>query len=250
MRKVIFDFGDWDITLRELIASLVIVAVLLTIGVIVSEKITAAENDHNMVLEQSAQITDPELFKYCMKTNVGNAFVYGDLDAVNPVSCDEVKGTYSKIICIHEKYTKHTRTVTEHYTVNGKTQTRTKTETYWTWDEVGRDSKCVDNIIFCGEKFPYGKIGLPSAHHIDTIRTGYHKRDVYEGVDAHFTGTIFTELKDNTITDAQLYQLSIEDTIERMKKGSGVIIFWIIWIIFIILANVGFYYLDNSWLEG
>lgn len=249
MRKVIFEGTDWDITLRELIASLVIIAVLFILGIIISEHISANESNYNLILEQSAQITDPDLFKYGMNTNIGNAFVFGDYEAINPVTFEGVDGLYSEITQTHQEYRRHTRTVTETYTENGKTKTRTRQEKYWTWDYVGSDTRKVDKIIFCGSEFDYELIKLPDTQHITTIKTGYHKRDVYAGKKSKYNGTIYTELRNGTITKTTLLETDIENAMEHMKKHGGIIVFWILWVCLIIGSVFGFYYIDNKWLE-
>ena len=47
-----------------------------------------------------------------MATNVGNAFVYGELKAVKPVDCKGVNGKYIRIIKIEEHYNMHEETYT------------------------------------------------------------------------------------------------------------------------------------------
>ena len=65
------------------------------------------------------------------------------------------------------------------------------------------------------------------------------------------SGTIFTELKDKTISDNTNFynNMNIEETVERLESGSGEIVFWILWIILMVVCIFGFYYLDNKWLE-
>ena len=147
-----------------------------------------------------------------------------------------------------EKYTKHTRTVT-YKDSNGKT--RTKQETYWTWDRVGSENlKCKD-LSFCGITFNSNKFQIPIASYISTINESTHIRYKYYGTTTKFTGTIFTELKDKTISDNTNFynNMNIEETVERLESGGGEIVFWILWIILIIICVFGFYYLDNKWLE-
>lgn len=126
-----------EITKREVIASISIIAVMLIIGVIIHGNISEKIMDSNEKYNKAIKVEDEELFKYGMRTSVGNAFVYGELEVLDPVTYSEVGGEYSYIEKVKEEYTMHTRTVT--YTdSNGKTQT--ETETYWTWDEVGSES--------------------------------------------------------------------------------------------------------------
>ena len=242
-----FDFGDFEITKREIIASISIIAVMILIGVLISGKISEHQMDKNEVYNKAVKIENTDLFQYGMDTNVGNAFVYGDLEAVDTVAYPEIGGEYMYVEKVKEKYTMHTRIVTHS---NGKT-TYTTTETYWTWDRVGsEDIKCKE-ISFCGIAFKSNKFDIPCTDYIDTIKESNHVRYKYYGTGTKFTGTIFTELKDKTISDNTNFynNMNIEETVERLESGGGEIVFWILWIILIIICVFGFYYLDNKWLE-
>ena len=246
-----FDFGDFEITKREIIASISIIAVMILIGVLISEKISEHQMDKNEVYNKAVKIESTDLFQYGMDTNVGNAFVYGDLKAVDTVTYPEIGGEYMYVEKVKERYTKHTRQVSHTKTVNGKTQTYYTTETYWTWDRVGsEDIKCKE-ISFCGITFKSNKFDIPSTDYIDTIKESNHVRYKYYGTGTKFTGTIFTELKDKTISDNTNFynNMNIEETVEHLESGGGEIVFWILWIILIIICVFGFYYLDNKWLE-
>ena len=246
-----FDFGDFEITKREIIASISIIAVMILIGVLISEKISEHQMDKNEVYNKAVKIESTDLFQYGMDTNVGNAFVYGDLKAIDTVTYPEIGGEYMYVEKVKERYTKHTRQVSHTKTVNGKTQTYYTTETYWTWDRVGsEDIKCKE-ISFCGITFKSNKFDIPGTDYIDTIKESSHIRYKYYGTGTKFTGTIFTELKDKTISDNTNFynNMNIEETVERLESGSGEIVFWILWIILMVVCIFGFYYLDNKWLE-
>lgn len=246
-----FDFGDFEITKREIIASISIVAVMILIGVLISGKISEHQMDKNEIYNKAVKIENTDLFQYGMDTNVGNAFVYGDLEAVDTVTFSEIGGEYVYVEKVKERYTKHTRQVSHTKTVNGKTQTYYTTETYWTWDRVGsEDIKCKE-VSFCGITFKSNKFDIPGTDYIDTIKESSHIRYKYYGTGTKFTGTIFTELKDKTISDNTNFynNMNIEETVERLESGGGEIVFWILWIILIIICVFGFYYLNNNWLE-
>ena len=250
-RRKGFDFGDFEITPREIMASISIIAVMILIGVLISSKISEAQIDRNEIYNKAVKIESTDLFQYGMDTNVGNAFVYGDLKAVDTVTYPEIDGEYMYVEKVKEKYTKHTRTVTKTRTVNGKTQTYTTTETYWTWDRVESEDKKCNEVTFCGITFNVSKFDIPSSHHIGTINESSHIRYKYYGVGTEFIGTIFTDLRDKTITDNTNFynDMNIEETVERLQSSGGEIIFWIFWILLIGGCVFGFYYIDNNWLE-
>lgn len=242
-----FDFGDFEITYREILASISIIAVMLLIGFVISGKISQIQDDKNAKYNKAVKIESTDLFQYGMNTNVGNAFVYGELKAVDTVTYPEIGGEYMYVEKIEEHYNRHTRTYT---TTDGKGHTRIHTEVYWSWDYAGSEDMQCKEVSFCGVVFDSNKIKLPSADYIDTIKESGYVRYKYYGTNIEYKGTIFTELKDKTISDSTpFYELSIGETKDLFETNSGVVIFWIVWIIVMVLAVFGFYYIDNEWLE-
>ncbi|MBO5828752.1 MAG: hypothetical protein J6R59_09945 [Paludibacteraceae bacterium] len=193
---------------------------------------------------------DKEAFEYGMKTNIGNAFVYGDLKAVDTVTYPEISGEYSYIQKVKEKYTRHTRTVTKTKTVNGKKQTYTETEEYYTWDKVDSWDKHSEKISFLDVEFEYGTIDFPSSSHITTQKETNNIRYKYYGSPVECNGTLYAILSDNTIKETSFYiNSSIDETIEGLKSGWQLVLFWIAWILLTGGCVYGFYYIDNNWLE-
>ena len=131
-----FDFGDFEITKREILASISIIAVMILFGILISSKISEHQMDKNEIYNKAVKIESQEMFQYGMDTNVGNAFVYGDLKAVDTVTYPEIGGEYMYVERVKERYTMHTRQVAHTRTVNGKSQTYYTTDTYWNWDRV------------------------------------------------------------------------------------------------------------------
>lgn len=185
-------------------------------------------------------------FKYCCDEIQNDKAIVFTGEDIN-----DIGGEYMYVEKFKERYTMHTRTVT-YTTGSGKTRrTHTRTETYWTWDRVGsEDIKCKE-VSFCGVNFASNKIDLPGTDYIDTIKESSHVRYKYYGVGTEYKGTIFTDLRDKTISDnTSFYNNStIDETIERLESDFPIIIFWIFWIILIGGMVFGFYYLDNRWLD-
>lgn len=245
-----FDFGDFEITSREIIASISIIAILLMVGVLISSKISEHLIDKNEIYNKAVKISDTNMFKYGMDTNIGNAFVYGDLVAVDPVAYPEVGGEYMSIEKVKEKHTKHTRVVTKTRTVNGKSSTYTTTETYWTWDVVDRWSQSCSRVKFLDIEFNYGAIHTPGRNYITTIKESTNIRYVYYGSQAKCTGTMFGSLLNGTADSESFYEgMAIAETIEHLESDLTLVVFWFMWIVFIGICVYGFYYLDNEWLE-
>ena len=249
-----FDFGDFIITKREIIASISIIAVMLLIGVLISSKISEHYIDKNEIYNKAVKIdNNSELFQYGMNTNVGNAFVYGDLEAVDTVTYPEIGGEYIYVEKVEEHYNMHTRRVAHTRTVNGKSKTYYTTEIYYTWDYAGSEEQQAKEIKFCGIVLSSNKIDLPNTDHIDTIKESSHVRYKYYGVGTKYTGTIFTDLRNKTITDNTSFynDMTIQETVDHLEfSGTAfVVIFWIVWVILTSIVVFGFYYIDNKWLE-
>ena len=240
-----------EITKREILFSIIIISVMLLVGFLISDNINDSVMDANQEYNTALQINnDSDLFKYGMKTNIGNAFVYGDLKAVDTVTFDEIGGQYSYVKKVKERYTQHTRVVTETYYVNGKAKTRTKTETYWTWDKVDSWKKHSEKIKFLGVEFDYGTINFPPDYHIKTIKESSRIRYKYYGAPIESIGTLYAKLGDNTIDKTHFYRNhTIEETLDNLKTNWQVPVFWVFWIILMIAAVIVFYYIDNRWLE-
>lgn len=239
-----------EITKREILASISIVAVMIAVGFLISGKISEHEMDKNEKYNKAVKINSQELFRHGMDTSVGDAFVYGDLQAVDTVSYPELDGEYMYVEKVKEIYTQHTRTVT---VVDGNGNTHTTTEVYWTWDTADREDIRCKEVTFCGVEFSSGKIRLPAAVDIDTIYDSFYVRYRYYGVEVKHAGTIFTRLNNSSISDNSRFfeNSNIEETISYLETASkdwGVV-FWIFWIAATAALVYGFYYLDNNWLE-
>lgn len=242
---------DIRITKREILASIVIVCVMLLTGFGLADNISTSLMEKRQEYNTALQINgDKSLFKYGMRTGIGNAFVYGELVAVDPVWYDGVDGTYSYIKKTKERYTQHTRVVTKTSTVNGETQTYTETEVYWTWDEVDHRERHSTKITFLDVEFDYGDIDFPPSSYITTHRESSNIRYVYRGSPAQCVGTIYTQLKDNTINNTRIYYDStIEETLDILTSGWQIPAFWTFWTLLIAAAVIIFYRIDNQWLE-
>lgn len=246
---------NFEITKREILFSVVIACAMLILGFVIAGKINEALMDeyqeYNTALrigEDSTITNNAELFEYGMRTNVGNAFVYGDLKAVDTVTNSGIDGEYAFIKKVKEVYTEHERKVT--YTDSDGNK-QTKTETYWTWDEKHRWSWHCNEISFLGHVFPYETISLPSAHHIRTVRASSRVRYIYYATGTEFVGTLYAALYDGEIRNALFFEdTSIENAIERLESGWSLRLFWVFWVILTGLAVFGFCYIDNRWLES
>ncbi len=247
-----------EITKREIIISIAIAAVMLIIGFFISGNITDYQNDKNAEYQKAVHIKDSELFQYGMDTNVGNAFVYGDLQAVDTVTFDEIGGEYLHVEKVEERYERHERIVTE---TDSKGKKHTKIEVYYEWETEDRENKHSEKIMFCGVELPYKKIPYYSDKHIRTINSDREYswksgefvkvRFQYYGTPIKHTGTVYTRLSDGTILDNSRFfkDYTIEQAVDNCTSESGNNMFWFSWIMLTIVLVYGFCCLDNRWLE-
>lgn len=242
-------YYDFKITKREILVSIIILSIMLIFGVIIHGNINESLMLKYQEYDTALQIdNDSELFAYGMRTNVGNAFVYGDLKAIDTVTYPEIEGEYSYVEKVKERHTRHTRTVTD-YDEDGNV-IGSHEEEYWTWDRVDSWSKHSEKISFLDVEFDYGTIDFPYSSYITTIKESSKIRYKYYGSPTECTGTIYTVLKNNTINETSFYNNStIDSTIERLESSGELFLFWFLWIMLTCFCIYGFYYLDNWWLE-
>lgn len=236
-----------EITKREVLASVAIICIMLILGLLIQQSIRTSVTNQNKEYELAIQIEDPNTFEYAMQTNVGNAFVYGELIAVDPITNAELDGKWMWIQKVKEKYTRHERIVT---VKSGKTTT-TKVEYYWTWDRVGSEEWHSEKIKFLGKVFPYGRITDVDYEYIKTDKQGNIRFKWYASTIKH-KGTIYTKLENGTITKAKLIEgKTAKETFDSMIMSvTGFIIgFWILWTALTAGLCFGFYSLENRWLE-
>ncbi len=236
-----------EITKREVIASITIIAVMMILGFVIAGKIDAYQIRKNSEYYKAIQITEPDQFRYCMDTSVGNAFIYGKLETVDPVTFPELGGAYLQVEIIEEHYTMHTRTVT---TTDSQGNTHTRTEIYWTWDQVDSEEVHSQRIKFLDVEMDYQKIEIPLGDYIDTIKESSDIRFKYYGTPTECYGTAYTDLRNGAMEDHSKFyeEKDIEETLKE-KTLSRTWLFWLIWIVLTGGMVWGFYYLDNSWLN-
>lgn len=244
-----------EITKREVIFSIIIIAAMIGIGNIIGSKITKRIHDKNEVYNKSVTIESDEMFKYGLDTNIGDSFTYGRLYAVDTVSVDDVMD-YMYISRELERYQKHYRTVTKtHRNYDGSTYTTSELEEYWTWDSIRTDKFYNTMVNFCGINFPTKDFPIPNSYYLKTVGCGVLERYNYRVVDKEYYGTLFADLDNNYICQEKnkakfMQNVSIDEALEKFTiSPKRVLLFWIPWSLLIIGAVFLFYYFDNKWLD-
>lgn len=245
-----------EIKKREILFGVIIVLVMLAIGFGISGAIKEYVQSKAEKYTTAVRIEDAGQFSYGMSTDFGNALVYGTLRAGQPVTYPELEGKYLEISMVKERYTMHTRTVT--YTdSNGRSHTRT--ETYWTWDYDGEEQWMSDTVEFLETEFATSQFSLPGQDTLDLkdgsryLYESSYVRYYFTGLPAVFDATIHADLRDGDIGQGvevfrdQTPAEVVDDQINGQKIP--VIIFWVVWMLLTGGAVVGFFYLENRWLD-
>ena len=251
---ILIDFGTWELTLREAIFAFLIVGILTTIGYFFSSSIERNVHNKQLMYRQAAQIDKNEdEFKWALDTDIGYAFVEGHLETLDPVEHEHLNGKWLQINATFQKYQMHTRIVT-YTTTDGKGHVRThhRIETYWSWDTYDREKTSAQKVKFLGVELPLSKFDLSAVHRQEEIvKIGFHKRIVFNMIPTEMDGTIFTELKDKSISDNTefLQNKDLKTAYEDQTTSHAIGIFWMIWIAVTIGCVFLFFYGENNWLE-
>lgn len=264
-----------EITKREILFSVIIVAVMLIIGFFLNSGIEESNTKNNEVYYLATKIENENQFQYGLKTSVGDTLTYGEIIAASPVTMEKISGEYFYIEKVVEEYNRHTKTET-YKDSNGKTRTRTKV--YYSWDHEFTKTEKSDSFSFMGMTFsnpinnlPYERADLSklavdqSKVHMNYIYNDDYffesvgdTREYYNIVPISFSGTLEAKLVDNKLENFSgnedltfHYNKDIEKTIKDIENvgNSWVIAFRIIWGMLTIGAVFVFYYFENKWLE-
>lgn len=252
------NFNDFKVTKRELLACITIISIMFLLGCVLAGKLETFQIEKNAEYYKAAQVTESGLFQYGMDTSIGNAFVQGDLEAVDTVTFPEIDGNYIYVEKAEQHYNRHEREVQKK---DKDGNTYTEIEVYYSWDTEKIDSLHADQIKFLGIVFPYEKIKLPSPDYITTLKGDsvwdwwsgefVKVRYQYRGCSGPYNGTIYTDLRNGNISDSTSFYMdcSIDHTIDQLTSGFGLVLFWLFWILLTGGLVFAFVYYENDWLE-
>lgn len=266
-----------EITKREILVSIIMVCLMLLLGFFIDAKIVEGQILSKEKYTKALKIdNNNDMFKYAIDTNIGNIIVYGNFNVDKGITTEWLKNDYMYIERVTEEYSKHTRTE-----CTGSGEDRTcKTETYYTWDVIGSQSRSVDEIEFSGVIFNFGeftnypkyRLGLNNETVIDKKqsyikdnciyekKTSFFgssegdKRYFYKIINKNFSGTVFGTAKDNKFIDKNRLVINHSNIEQFIESGDiGFILGRIgFWLIYLTICGYGVYcYLeyDNDYLE-
>lgn len=249
-----------EIKLREIAMSVAIVLVMIFLGTLIDGKIVQSVLDSNEKYYSATQIVyDENRFEYCLRTNKGNVLIEGPFSAATPITHADVSGEQLYIKVRRERYTQHQRTVYE-YDEKGNI-TGSHIEIYYSWDYHSSDAWYPETVKLYNSVFNFGKFDYP-----EVLLTGWYNnspwvgniRYRYSGYGTNFNGMVIANFSDNTIYNFDkgggsipITFFTVEKYIENLEGNvtSSRVLFWIAWMVLTGGIVVGFYYLENRWLD-
>ena len=240
-----------EVTKREILFSTLILSIMLGIGLWLSNPILFNVKQTELEYISAVQIDqDPEKFDYIERTDVGMFLANGTMEAVAPVSIPDIAGQYMIIRKVKERYTMHTRTVTE---TDSKGHTHTRTETYWSWDHVSTENFRTERVEFLQKTFFINNVDFKeNLDYHSTIKESSSIRYVYYTYPKRVEGCMEGITENKHFYNLKFYKnYTIEDTINQVefRSKSLTVLYWFIWFLLTAGLIVLFYYAENNWLE-
>ena len=271
-----------NITRGEIIITCIAFVVWTTICIFINMSISNAVAKNNEVYYKAIQIdNDENLFEYAMKTNAGNALVYGTGRAVDAVSDEKLNGKYLAIKVHIDKYVQKVRyedIMDEDGKVIGQ-----RAVPYEEWDSYRTVETHANTINFLGKDFPYSKLMLSNYTSLkldennvkeelkDNVSINYiYPRDRffhrigdlryrYSVIPLEQNLTVLADLRDNSMYNVKSethsvdihYNETIDEVMDSLAKNKSLpnIVFCIIWYIVFVVATFAFVISRNKWAD-
>lgn len=240
-----------EITKREILFSVIIFSIMLGIGLWLSNPILFPAKEKQLEIISAVQVdNDVNKFDYIGRTDVGDFLANGRILAIKPVSIPDIPGMYMVIEKEKERYTMHTRTVT---TSDGKGHTHTRVETYWSWDHVSTDTFHCDSLEFLQKRFAYNAIKYKKhLTYYKTIKESSTIRYIYRTYPIFAEGCLQGDVSNKSYNNLIFTDgYTITDVIKAAENRITLytFLYWFIWTLITAGLIIGFYYLENNWLE-
>lgn len=168
----------------------------------------------------AVRVEDNDKFNYAVDSKQGRIISSGEFKTKDSVKFENFDGEYMKIIRILEEYRPHT-----YVTCNGKGKCRT--HTYYSWDEVSRETKKSNAVIFRDRKYSSSKFNFSSFEHEaekKEIPVGFwerKKRYVFRVIDKELSGSFYAETNENGLNDNILvHNKSLDELLESIRQGT------------------------------
>ena len=168
-----------------------------------------------------------------------NAFAFGTLKAVDPISCDNLDGKYACIRKVTERYTSHLEPVrTTGISSKGEMTTYMTTIEHNKWEEVKTEDFMASTFSFMGEKIKSKKLALQGIEYLTEEYKTESLRYVYQGLPAENQGTMYMTFKNGKIVDAFFMPGKSIEEAKRELKQTGRIVFQAFGTVFLIICVI------------
>lgn len=168
----------------------------------------------------AVRVEDNNKFNYAVDSRQGRIISSGEFKTKDPVKFENFKGEYTKIIRILEEYRPHTYTTCD-------SKGKCRTHTYYSWDEVSRETKKSNAVIFRDRKYSSSKFNFSSFEHEaekKEIPVGFwerKKRYVFRVIDKELSGSFYAETNENGLNNNILvHNKSLDELLESIRQGT------------------------------
>lgn len=168
----------------------------------------------------AVRVEDNNKFNYAVDSRQGRIVSSGNFKTKDPVKFENFDGEYMKIIRILEEYRPHTYTTCDS---KGKCQTHT----YYSWDEVSRETKNSNTVIFRDRDYSLSKFNFSALEHEaekKEIPVGFwerKKRYVFRVIDKELSGSFYAETNENGLNDNILvHNQSLDKLLKSVRQGT------------------------------
>ena len=242
-----------EITLREILVSTLILAIMVGIGIWVSSPIMRGSTERYLDKMSSVSVTDSAEFDYIRRTDAGRFVAEGTLSAVDAVTLPELPKRYTYIRKVQEEYRLHTETYT---TTDSKGHTTVHTRTYHSWDEIRHWTYETETVNFLGQNFKAEEVFRYRPMKDTTIKAErkFFQNDtryVYYTCPEIYDGIMTGVAKDKVYNSPSFREGKTIDWYFKDAEASlqgGYILFWVLWILLTGGVITLFYCLENKWL--
>lgn len=257
-----------EITKREILVSIIIVFLMITLGFPLSNKILEGATESYEIHQKALKVKDSDTFGYAIKTQQGNLIAEGEFESVDPVNFPGYKGEFTEITKYKEKYVMKTRYIPEVKDSEGKTITPARTETYWEWDSAGSQTVTSKKFNYLGQEFNVSDFSLISRRSVDAKNVtdkakGYYEYDgrkvryYYKIIPVKFNTGFIAYSGENGLKDINgrskitLSKNNIQEIVESSKASMerSEVVFWMIWILLTGGLIYGYVSLENRYLD-
>ncbi len=193
----------------------------------------------------AVRVEDNNKFNYAVDSKQGRIISSGEFKTKDPVKFENFNGEYMKIIRILEEYRPHTYTTCD-------SKGKCRTHTYYSWDEVTRETKNSSTIIFRNREYNSSKFNFSDFEREaekKEIPVGFwerRKRYIFRVIDKELLGSFYAETNENGLNDNILvHNKSLDELLKSIRQGTltAEIISWLVFLAVVVsISGICYYF--------